>query len=36
MKTLQRIYEESPLFYFMAFFCFEFTMTTLLIKALKK
>lgn len=36
MKTLQRIYEESPLFYFMAFFCFGYTMTSLLIKALKK
>ena len=36
MKTLQRIYEESPVFYFCAFFCFGYTVTSLLIKALKK
>lgn len=36
MKTLQRIYEESPLFYFMAFFCFGYTVTNMLVKALKK
>lgn len=36
MNTLNKLYETSPLFYFMAFFCFGFTMTTLLIKALKK
>lgn len=36
MKTLQHIYETSPVFYFMAFFCFGFTATSLLIKALKK
>ena len=36
MKTLQRIYEESPLFYFMAFFAFGYMVTDMVIKALKK
>lgn len=36
MKTLQRIYETSPVFYFCAFFCFGYTVTNILVRALKK
>ena len=36
MKTLQKIYKTSPVFYFCAFFCFGYTVTNMLVRALKK
>lgn len=36
MKTLNKLYETSPVFYFAAFFALGYMVTDMVIKALKK
>lgn len=35
MKTLNKLYETSPVFYFLAFFAFGYMVTDMIIKVLK-